>query len=154
MYCTYISYMQVHNIPTQFVTQLRKIVLQFSSSHGFEYTFNFGCATSHLPALQRHSGNLYTNISSAVCLHEYLPSSDCLRTQAKTVQVWNFRENNQPNREAKASYNGLGLALNENLENFTICFRYKIFFFNKGGSGIDIFRYVPSKVSKSAIRKY
>ena len=58
--------------------------------------------------------------------------------QIYAITVWNFRENNQPNNQIKATYTGPDLV--SNLEDFTFCFRYKIFFFNKGGSGIDIFR--------------
>ena len=54
------------------------------------------------------------------------------------ISVWNFRQDNQGNSIAKAYYSGP--TITQQLKDFTICFRYRISFFNTGGSGIDIFR--------------
>ena len=57
---------------------------------------------------------------------------------ADNVTIWKFRENNLPNEKAHAYYSGPDLKTK--LEDFTLCFRYKLLYFNKGGSGVTVFR--------------
>ena len=58
---------------------------------------------------------------------------------ADNVPIWKFRENNLPNEKAHAYYSDE--ILKTKLEDFTLCFRYKLLYFNKGGLGVTIFRY-------------
>ena len=57
---------------------------------------------------------------------------------ADNVTIWKFRENNLPNEKAHAYYSGQNLKTK--LEDFTLCFRYNLLYFNKGGAGVTIFR--------------
>lgn len=52
------------------------------------------------------------------------------------VSVWTFRNDNVDNKFVKATYSGPNFA-NE-VEDFTICFRYQILFFSPGNRGINV----------------
>ena len=60
---------------------------------------------------------------------------------SQNVTILRFRENNEANNKTKAFYSGP--ILTENLNDFSLCFRYNVFFFNdRWGSGMIILRYL------------
>ena len=62
-------------------------------------------------------------------------STNFVKTQ--NVTILRFRENNEANYKTKAFYSGP--TLTENLNDFSFCFRYNVFFFNdRWGSGMTI----------------
>ena len=68
----------------------------------------------------------------------------CISTRfikAQNVTILRFRENNEANNKTKAFYSGPKLT--ENLNDFSFCFRYNVYFFNdRWGSGMTILKYV------------
>ena len=53
------------------------------------------------------------------------------------IDVWSFREDNRNNVNVKAEY--IGQDFSEPLRDFTLCFRYKVLYFNTNSNGIKIF---------------
>ena len=52
------------------------------------------------------------------------------------VDVWSFREDNINNANVKAYYTGPGFT--KDLGDFSICFRYKILYFNSNANGVRL----------------
>ena len=60
---------------------------------------------------------------------------------SQNVTILRFRENNEANNKTEAFYSGP--ILTENLNDFSFCFRYNVYFFNdRWGSGMTILKYV------------
>lgn len=53
------------------------------------------------------------------------------------IDVWSFREDNKNNVNVKAEY--IGQDFSEPIGDFTLCFRYKVLYFNTNSNGIKIF---------------
>ena len=50
--------------------------------------------------------------------------------------IWSFRNDNENNGKVKAFYTGA--AFKEDIGDFTICFRFKVLYFNPSNNGINI----------------
>ena len=67
------------------------------------------------------------------------------------IDIWSFREDNINNVNVKAEY--IGQDFSEPLGDFTICFRYKVLYFNTNSNGIKIFA-AESEKERFGIKLY
>ena len=61
------------------------------------------------------------------------------------IDVWSFREDNRNNVNVKAEY--IGQDFIEPLGDFTLCFRYKVLYFNTNANGIKVINAKSDKES-------
>ena len=67
------------------------------------------------------------------------------------ITIWSFREDNKNNVNVKAEY--IGQDFIEPLGDFTLCFRYKVLYFNTNSNGIKIFA-AESEKERFGIKLY
>ena len=58
------------------------------------------------------------------------------KSLANNVDIWSFREDNINNVDVKAYYTGPGFT--KDIGDFSICFRYKILYFNSNANGVKL----------------
>ena len=61
------------------------------------------------------------------------------------IAIWSFREDNKNNVNVKAEY--IGQDFSEPLGDFTLCFRYKVLYFNTNTNGIQVINAKSEKES-------